>query len=62
VILAIKSRLFYSGLLINEAMTFSISLGGDQKVPRKYKPHLCGKVHKLPILGGLNHHYLRSTA
>jgi hypothetical protein len=61
-ILAIKSNLFYSGSLIGQAMTFSMSLGGDQKIPRKYIPHLYGKVQKLPILGGLYHHYIRSTA
>jgi hypothetical protein len=30
--------------------------------PRKYKPHLYGKVQKIPVLGGLHHHYLRSAA
>ena len=36
--------------------------GIDQKVPRMYKPQLYGKVQKLPILGGLHHHYSRSAA
>jgi hypothetical protein len=36
--------------------------GLDQRIPKKYKPHLCGKVQKLPILGGLHHHYFRGAA
>ena len=36
--------------------------GLDQRIPMKYKPHLYGKVQKLPILGGLHHHYFRSAA
>jgi transposase InsO family protein len=36
--------------------------GIDQKVPGRYKPQLYGKVQKLPILGGLHHHYVRSAA
>jgi transposase InsO family protein len=36
--------------------------GLDQRIPMKYKPHLYGKVQKLPILGGLHHHYIRSAA
>jgi len=36
--------------------------GINQKIPRKYKPHLYGKVQKLPILGGLHHQYFRSAA
>ena len=36
--------------------------GIDQKVPRMYKPQIYGKVQKLPILGGLHHHYFRSAA
>ena len=36
--------------------------GIDQKVPKRYKPQLYGKVQKLPILGGLHHHYARSAA
>jgi transposase InsO family protein len=36
--------------------------GIDQKVPRMYKPQIYGKVQKLPILGGLHHHYSRSAA
>jgi hypothetical protein len=43
-------------------MTFSMSLGGDQKVPRKYKPHLYGKVQKIPILGSLHYHFFRGAA
>jgi hypothetical protein len=43
-------------------MTSSMSLGGGQKVPRKYKPNLYRKVQKLPILGGLHYHYIRSAA
>jgi len=36
--------------------------GLDQRIPMKYKPRLYGKVQKLPILGGLHHHYIRSAA
>jgi hypothetical protein len=36
--------------------------GINQKVPRRYEPQLNGKVLKLPILGGLHHHYVRSAA
>ena len=36
--------------------------GLGQRIPMKYKPHLYGKVQKLPILGGLHHHYIRSAA
>jgi transposase InsO family protein len=36
--------------------------GIDQRIPRKYQPHLNGKVQKLPILGGLHHHYFRRAA
>ena len=36
--------------------------GLDQRIPMKYKPHRYGKVQKLPILGGLHHHYIRSAA
>jgi len=36
--------------------------GLDQISPMKYKPHLYGKVQKLPILGDLHHHYIRSAA
>ena len=36
--------------------------GLDQRIPMKYKPHLYGKVQKLPILSGLHHHYIRSAA
>jgi len=36
--------------------------GIDQKVPRMYNPQIYGKVQKLPILGGLHHHYSRSAA
>jgi len=36
--------------------------GINQKVPRRYEPQLYGKVQKLPILGGLHHHYIRSAA
>jgi hypothetical protein len=34
----------------------------NPRIPMKYKPHLYGKVQKLPVLGGLHHHYLRSAA
>jgi transposase InsO family protein len=36
--------------------------GINQNVPRRYEPLLYGKVQKLPILGGLHHHYIRSAA
>ena len=36
--------------------------GLGQRIPMKYKPHLYGKVQKLPILGSLHHHYIRSAA
>jgi transposase InsO family protein len=36
--------------------------GINQKVPGRYKTQLYGKVQKLPILGGLHHHYMRSAA
>jgi transposase InsO family protein len=36
--------------------------GLNQNVPRRYEPQLYGKVQKLPILGGLHHHYIRSAA
>jgi len=36
--------------------------GLDQRIPMKYKPHLYGKVQKLPILGGLHHYYMRRAA
>jgi hypothetical protein len=36
--------------------------GIDQRTPRKYKSHFYGKVQKLPILGGLHHHYIRRAA
>ncbi len=36
--------------------------GINQKVPRRYKPQLYGKVQKLPILGGLHHQYIRRAA
>jgi hypothetical protein len=35
---------------------------GELLNPRNYKPHFYGKVQKLPILGGLHHHYFRSAA
>ena len=61
-VLAIKSNLFYSGSLLGKAVASKMSLVSDQKVPRKYKPNLYRKVQKLPVLGGLHHHYLRSAA
>jgi transposase InsO family protein len=36
--------------------------GINQKVPRRYEPQLYRKVQKLPILGGLHHHYIRRVA
>ena len=57
----IKFNFIFDTLII-EDMTFSISLYGDQKGPKKHKPHIYGKVQKLPILGGLHHHYFRSAA
>jgi hypothetical protein len=56
----IKFILFW--LAFSKAVTSKMSLGSDQKVPRKYKPNLYRKVQKLPVLGGLHHHYLRSAA
>lgn len=36
--------------------------GIEQRVPMGYKPQLHGRVQKLPILGGLCNHYVRSAA
>ena len=36
--------------------------GIDQQIPMGYKPQLFGRVFKIPILGGLCHHYFRSAA
>jgi len=36
--------------------------GIDQQVPNGYMPQNHGKVLKLPILGGLCHHYMRNAA
>ncbi len=36
--------------------------GIGQQVPLGYKPQICGKVLKLPILGGLCNHYMRYAA
>ncbi len=36
--------------------------GIEQRVPIGYKPQLHGSVHKIPILGGLCNHYIRSAA
>jgi hypothetical protein len=36
--------------------------GLEQRVPMGYKPQVYRRVLKLPILGGLCHHYLRRAA
>ena len=36
--------------------------GIDQQIPRGYNSLIKGKVFKLPILGGLCHHYVRNAA
>jgi hypothetical protein len=36
--------------------------GFEQRVPMAYKPLVYGRVFKLPILGGLCHHYMRRAA
>jgi transposase InsO family protein len=36
--------------------------GIEQRVPLGYKPQFNGRVRKLPILGGLCNHYVRSAA
>ena len=36
--------------------------GIDQQVPLGYKPRFHGRVFKIPILGGLSHHYMRRVA
>jgi transposase InsO family protein len=36
--------------------------GLEQRIPMGYKPQVYGRVFKLPILGGLCHHYMRSAA
>jgi len=36
--------------------------GIDQQVPNGYNPQIYGRVFKIPILGGLCHHYFRRAA
>ena len=36
--------------------------GLHQSIPSGYAPQSCGRVHKIPILGGLCYHYQRRAA
>jgi transposase InsO family protein len=36
--------------------------GISQQIPMGYKPLVYGRVFKIPILGGLCHHYMRRAA